>query len=163
MKRDSSASNDITSTMDQFEEHIGIGDHALVFFDGVCNLCNGAVNFIIDHDPARYFRFAPLQSEVAQDHLEESVESSSDLSTIVLYEDGHTYVRSTAALRIARRLSGPWSLLYLAVVVPRPLRDAVYNWIANYRYDWFGRRDQCRLPTPDLKDRFLDYDPPNPS
>jgi predicted DCC family thiol-disulfide oxidoreductase YuxK len=69
-------------------------------------------------------------------------------------------VRSTAALRIARRLTGAWPLLFLAIVVPRPLRDAVYNWVAHNRYDWFGRRDECRVPTPALRDRFLDYDPP---
>lgn len=134
-------------------------NHALVLFDGVCNLCNGAVNFIIDHDPDGYFRFAPLQSDVAQERLADAgVEG--DLSTIVLVEEGTAYVRSTAALRIARRLTAPWPLLYLFIAVPRPLRDAVYNWIAHHRYDWFGQRDQCRLPTPDLKARFLEYDVP---
>jgi predicted DCC family thiol-disulfide oxidoreductase YuxK len=134
-------------------------NHALVLFDGVCNLCNGAVNFIIDRDPAGYFRFAPLQSETARHHLDDTPVSSTDLDTIVMIEDGTPYVRSTAALRIARRLTGGWRLLALFLVVPRPLRDAVYTWIANHRYDWFGRRDQCRLPTPDVKERFLEYDP----
>jgi len=135
-------------------------DHAIVLFDGVCNLCNGTVNFIIDHDPAGYFRFAPLQSTVAETYLTDADGRDRNLGTIVLVEEGETYVRSTAALRIARRLSGPWSLLSLALVVPRPLRDAVYNVIAANRYDWFGQRDQCRMPTPGLRDRFLDYDPP---
>ena len=138
-------------------------DHALVLFDGVCNLCNGTVNFIIDRDPAGYFRFAPLQSDVAESYLDEAAgpdEAGHDLGTIVLVEDGQTYVRSTAALRIARRLAGPWSLLALALVIPRALRDAVYDVIAANRYDWFGQRDQCRMPTPALRDRFLDYDPP---
>lgn len=135
-------------------------DHAIVFFDGVCNLCNGAVNFIIDRDPEGYFRFAPLQSDVAQRHLDETSKSAGELDTIVLLERGNAYMRSTAALRIARKLSRPWPLLFLAIVVPHPLRDAAYNWIANNRYGWFGRRDQCRMPTPELKDRFLDYDPP---
>jgi len=135
-------------------------DHAIVLFDGVCNLCNGTVNFIIDHDPAGDFRFAPLQSSVAETYLENADGPDRELGTIVLVEHGQTYVRSTAALRIARRLSGPWSLLSLALVIPRPLRDAVYNVIAANRYDWFGQRDQCRMPTPGLRDRFLDYDPP---
>ena len=134
--------------------------HALILFDGVCNLCNGAVNFIIDRDPDGVFRFAPLQSDVAQEHLAGTPAAGTTLDTIVLVEDGTPYVRSTAALRIARRLTAPWPLLALFLAVPRPLRDAVYNWIARNRYDWFGRRDQCRLPTPDLKERFLDYDVP---
>ena len=129
-------------------------DHALVLFDGVCNLCNGAVNFIIDHDPDGYFRFAPLQSEIARSYLDDDL-SPADLSTLVLIEDNRTYVRSTAALRIARHLSGPWSLLSAALLLPRPLRDAVYRWVAQNRYHWFGRRDQCRVPTPGLQDRFL--------
>jgi predicted DCC family thiol-disulfide oxidoreductase YuxK len=135
-------------------------DHALVLFDGVCNLCNGTVNFIIDRDPAGYFRFAPLQSAVAQEHLSGTAAASADLDTIVLIEDGSAYVRSTAALRIARRLTAPWPLLYLFVAVPRPLRDAVYRLVAANRYDWFGKRDECRLPTPGLRERFLDYDGP---
>ena len=135
-------------------------EHALILFDGVCNLCNGAVNFIIDRDPDGVFRFAPLQSDVAQEHLAGTPAAGTTLDTIVLVEDGTPYVRSTAALRIARRLTAPWPLLALFLAVPRPLRDAVYNWIARNRYDWFGRRDQCRLPTPDLKERFLDYDVP---
>lgn len=135
-------------------------DHAVVLFDGVCNLCNGAVNFIIDRDPAGYFRFAPLQSDAAAPYLDGADGVAGDLGTIVLVEDGETYVRSTAALRVARRLTAPWPLLFLAIAVPRPLRDAVYDWVAHNRYDWFGKRDECRLPTPGLRDRFLDYDPP---
>jgi predicted DCC family thiol-disulfide oxidoreductase YuxK len=133
-------------------------DQALILFDGVCNLCNGTVNFILDHDPDGYFRFAPLQSEVAQEQLAGTDAAGADLDTVVLVEGGTVYVRSTAALRIARRLTAPWPLLALFLAVPRPLRDAVYDWIATHRYDWFGRRDQCRLPTPALKDRFLEYE-----
>jgi predicted DCC family thiol-disulfide oxidoreductase YuxK len=138
-------------------------EHATVLFDGVCNLCNGAVNFIIDRDPSGYFRFAPLQSDVAERLLAETDAADATLDTIVLVEDGTAYVRSTAALRIARRLSGPWPLFYAFLAVPRPLRDAVYDWVAAHRYRWFGRREQCRVPTPDLKARFLDYEPPAPS
>jgi predicted DCC family thiol-disulfide oxidoreductase YuxK len=139
---------------------VSTGDHALVLFDGVCNLCNGAVNFIIDRDPAGYFRFAPLQSDAAAPYLDGAGGAAGDLGTLVLVEDGQTYVRSTAALRIARRLTAPWPLLALALAVPRPLRDAVYDWVARHRYDWFGKRAECRVPTPALRSRFLDYDPP---
>jgi predicted DCC family thiol-disulfide oxidoreductase YuxK len=137
-----------------------LSDHAVVLFDGVCTLCNGAVNFIIDRDPEGYFRFAPLQSDVGERLLADAGPEAAPLDTIALVENGKVSVRSTAALRIARRLSGPWPLLSAFLAVPRPLRDAVYDWIAARRYDWFGRRDQCRLPTPALKGRFLDYDPP---
>jgi predicted DCC family thiol-disulfide oxidoreductase YuxK len=135
--------------------------HAVVLFDGVCNLCNGAVNFIIDRDPEGHVQFAPLQSELAQTALEARGHSASDLDTMVLLTEEAVYVRSDAALRIARRLSGAWPLLSLFVWVPRPLRDAVYDWVASHRYDWFGTRASCRLPTPDLRHRFLAYDPPD--
>jgi predicted DCC family thiol-disulfide oxidoreductase YuxK len=136
-------------------------EHAVVLFDGVCNLCNGAVNFIIDRDPDGYFRFAPLQSDVAGRLLAGTDAAGATLDTIVLVEDGTAYVRSTAALRIARHLSGAWPLLSAFLAVPRPLRDAVYDWVATRRYQWFGRREQCRVPTPALKDRFLEYEPPD--
>lgn len=134
-------------------------EHGIIFFDGVCNLCNGAVNFIIDRDANGYFRFAPLQSTVANRLLRDrsvSVQDDGDPRSLVLVESGEIYVRSTAALRIARRLDGPWPLLYGAIILPRPLRDALYDWIATCRYSWFGRRSQCRRPTPDVQERFLD-------
>ena len=134
--------------------------HAVVLFDGVCNLCNGAVNFIIDHDPEGHFQFAPLQSDLAQTALEARGQSALGLDTIVLLETANVYVRSDAALRIARRLSGAWPLLSVALWLPRPLRDTVYDWVASHRYDWFGTQEACRLPTPALRRRFLEYDPP---
>lgn len=134
--------------------------HAVVLFDGVCNLCNGAVNFIIDRDPEGHVQFAPLQSDLAQTALEARGHSALDLDTIVLLTDDAVHVRSDAALRIARQLSGAWPLLSLFLWVPRPLRDAVYDWVASHRYDWFGKQDTCRLPTPALRRRFLAYDPP---
>jgi predicted DCC family thiol-disulfide oxidoreductase YuxK len=128
---------------------------AVVLFDGVCNLCNASVNFIIDRDPAGHFKFAALQSEAASGMLAPCGPSGEALSSVVLLEEGRCYERSAAALRIARRLSGAWPLLYAFVVVPRPLRDAVYDWVARNRYRWFGKRDACRLPTPELRARFL--------
>ena len=128
---------------------------AIILFDGECNLCNGSVNFIIDHDPAGYFSFAALQSEEAQPYLGQCREQGEALKTVVLFEDGQCYTRSTAALRIARKLSGAWPLLFLFLAVPVPLRDAVYNFISRNRYAWFGKRDECRVPTPELRERFL--------
>jgi predicted DCC family thiol-disulfide oxidoreductase YuxK len=131
--------------------------HGVVLFDGVCTLCNGAVNFVIDRDPAGYFQFAALQSDAGagllRAHGREPEPGPPD--SLLLLEDGRVYERSEAALRIARRLSGAWKLLYALRVVPRPLRDAVYRWVARHRYAWFGQRAVCRLPTPEEASRFL--------
>lgn len=131
--------------------------HPVVLFDGVCNLCNGAVQFIVDRDPAARFHFASLQSQRAAEllraHGREPPEG--DPESVLLLEDGRVYERSTAALRIARRLSGGWPLFYAFLIVPRFLRDAVYSLIARYRYRWFGKSEQCRVPTPELRARFL--------
>lgn len=129
--------------------------HAVVLFDGVCNLCNASVNFVIDRDPAGYFRFGALQSEEAAPLLRRAGLAPDHLGSIVLVEGGQVYTRSTAALRIARRLSGAWPLLAVFLAVPRPIRDAVYDVIARYRYRWFGREEACRIPTPELRARFL--------
>lgn len=135
---------------------------AVVLFDGVCNLCNRAVTFIIDRDPDAYFRFAPLQSEVGSTRLEPehrglkhgNLKHRDALESVVLLENDQRFTRSTAALRIARRLRGVWPL-YAFIVVPKPIRDRVYRWIAGNRYRWFGKTDACRLPTPELARRFL--------
>jgi predicted DCC family thiol-disulfide oxidoreductase YuxK len=116
-----------------------------VLFDGVCNLCNAAVRFVIARDPAGHFRFAPLPPA-------EAMPSDS----MVLIEAGRTYTKSTAALRIARRLRFPWPVLYSLIVAPRPLRDLVYDWVARHRYGWFGKRDACIAPTPERRGRFLE-------
>src|SRR4029077_7027546 len=133
----------------------------LLLFDGVCNLCNGFVTFVIDRDPAAVFRFASLQSEAGRAALQAHGRTvpSGDPETILLIEDGRVYEQSTAALRVARRLKGPCKLLYALRIVPRALRDAVDGWVARHRYRWFGRRDSCRVPTPALRARFLDDAP----
>jgi predicted DCC family thiol-disulfide oxidoreductase YuxK len=128
---------------------------AVVLFDGVCNLCNGSVRFIIERDPRARFQFAPLQSPVADRLIGARVDRASLPDSIVLVDDGRLYVRSSAALRIARGLRFPWPLAWVFIVVPRPLRDWVYDLIARHRYAWFGRRDECMVPTPQIKDRFL--------
>jgi predicted DCC family thiol-disulfide oxidoreductase YuxK len=127
----------------------------LVLFDGVCNLCNGVVQFIIRRDPRGVFQFAPLTSVAAQRALQ-AVPTDGLLDSIVLVDTGRIYTRSDAALRIARELGFPWMLAYAFVVVPRGLRDWVYDAIAARRYRWFGRRNECMIPTPSIRDRFLD-------
>jgi predicted DCC family thiol-disulfide oxidoreductase YuxK len=116
-------------------------------FDGVCALCNASVNFIIDHDPARRFQFEPLQSARGRSLLVQHHLDPTRIHSLVLIESGHAYVKSTAALRIARNLGWPLALLAWLVVVPAPVRDAVYDWIAVNRYRWFGRIDEpvCRI------------------
>ena len=132
--------------------------HDVVLFDGVCNLCNAAVLFIIDRDPHARIRFAALQSDVGRRVLERAGRAGASLDTMVFIENGRYFDRSTAALRIARRLRGAWPLLALALAIPRPVRDAVYDVIARNRYRWFGRETQCRVPTASLRSRFLDQD-----
>jgi predicted DCC family thiol-disulfide oxidoreductase YuxK len=127
----------------------------LVLFDGVCNLCNGAVQFIIRRDPKAEFQFAPLTSAAASRALA-SLPSRELPDSVVLVDDGRIYTRSDAALRIARGLRFPWPLAYAFAVVPRGLRDWVYDAVASRRYRWFGRRDQCTIPGPSIRERFLD-------
>jgi len=134
-------------------------DRPVVLFDGVCNLCSGSVQFIIEHDPDARLRFAPLQSETAKALLDEVGLTDYDFDTIVLVEGQEYYTKSEAALRIARRLERPWSLLWTARYVPRVLRDAVYDLVASSRYAVFGKKDRCMVPTPEIRDRFLESDP----
>ena len=131
----------------------------VVLFDGVCNLCSGSVQFLIEHDPEARLRFAPLQSDPARELLEAVGLHDYDFDTIVLVEGEEYYTRSTAALRIARYLERPWSLLWALRYVPRVLRDAGYDLVASSRYAVFGKKDRCMVPTPDVQDRFLAVDP----
>ena len=127
-----------------------------VLFDGVCTLCSGFVRFVIARDPEARFRFGALQSDAAR-RLVEGLRIPGPLpDSIILVEDGRAYVKSTAALRIARRLRAPWPLAYGLIVVPRFLRDWGYDLAARHRYRWFGRRDACMVPTPELRARFID-------
>lgn len=129
---------------------------AVIMFDGVCNLCNATVNFVIDRDSDRYFRYAALQSEAGQCFLDKHNRSVSDFDSVILQEGDTFYTKSTAALRIARKLDGAWPLLYLFIIVPAFLRNIVYDFIARNRYKWFGRQDECRIPDQELKSLFLD-------
>ena len=136
---------------------LAAGEPRIVLFDGVCNLCNGTVQFIIDRDPGGSFRFASLQGEagarVLREHGREPPKGDPD--SIILVEGGRIYDHSDAALRIARALGLPWSLAVLGFALPRFVRDALYRLIARNRYRWFGREESCRVPTPALRARFL--------
>ena len=127
----------------------------IILFDGVCNLCNGAVQFVIKRDPDGKFLFASLQSEEGKKLLQQFELPENDFSSFVLIEDDKVFTRSTGALKVAKQLKGAIKLLYAFIIVPKFIRDAVYNWIARNRYKWFGKQNECMLPTPELKERFL--------
>ena len=129
---------------------------SLVLFDGVCNLCNGVVTFIIARDPHGRFQFGALQSAAARRVIEEHGVRDPLPDAIVLIEAGRLYTRSTAALRIARRLTSPWPITAAFLAVPRPLRDWAYALFARRRYRWFGRRETCMVPSPELRARFIE-------
>jgi predicted DCC family thiol-disulfide oxidoreductase YuxK len=128
---------------------------AIVLFDGVCNLCNGSVQFIMLRDKKDYFRFASLQSDYGQQLLKQYSLPTDNFNSFVVIENGKVYKRSTGALRVAKRLSGAWPLLYAFIIVPAFIRNAVYNLIARNRYRWFGKKAECMLPRPEWKQKFL--------
>lgn len=129
-------------------------NHSVILFDGVCNLCNGAVQFIIKRDPHAHFRYASLQSEIGKSLLQQ-YQIPEELKTFILIEQNKVYKRSTAALRVAKQLKGAWPALYLFIIIPPFIRDGVYNLIGKYRYSWFGKKDACMMPTPNIQSRFL--------
>jgi predicted DCC family thiol-disulfide oxidoreductase YuxK len=142
-------------------------DGPVVLFDGLCNLCNGSIQFVVDHERAPSLRFAPLQSELAKELLEGAFGEAEakrlivgstgegDPDSVVLVDGRRGWTHSTAALHIARHLRAPWGWLAAFFLVPRPVRDLVYRWIGRNRYRWFGKSDTCRVPTPELRARFL--------
>ncbi len=129
--------------------------HKIVLFDGVCNLCNGAVNHMIRLDKDDRFRFAALQEEAGKKITSEYDIDTSKVDSIILIDNGKAYVKSTAALHIALYLKHLWPLLYGALIIPRFFRDFVYDIIAKNRYKWFGKKDSCMIPTPELLNKFL--------
>ncbi len=128
---------------------------SVILFDGVCNFCNFWVNFIIDRDKNDHFRFASLQSDYGQEVLKKVGMSSSDFDTFILVEGEKHFIKSTAGLRVAKRLGGGLSLLYPLIIVPAFIRDAVYSLIARNRYRLFGREEACRIPTPETRKKFI--------
>lgn len=130
--------------------------HPIVFFDGVCNLCNRSVQFILRHDRSRRFRFASLQSEAgmrAQAEMKNMGMHGQD--SVILYNKGKYYTQSSAVIRIGVLLGGIWFLAASGWLLPRFVRNGIYRWIARNRYRWFGKKDSCMVPAPGLKERFL--------
>lgn len=127
----------------------------VVYFDGVCNLCNGAVNFLIDHDRNKKLKFASLQSEAGEEVLRRFGLPLGEYDSFILLKNGQLFQKSDAVLEVVRLLGSGWSLLYGFKIIPPFFRDWIYTQVAQNRYRWFGKRNECRLPTPELKARFL--------
>ncbi len=129
--------------------------HSVILFDGVCNLCNGAVQFIIKRDKNSHFSFASLQSIEGQKLLRKYQLPLDNFSSFILIWNDKIYTKSTGALKVVKKLNGLWPLLYGFILIPKFIRDKVYDWIAENRYKWFGKKNECMIPTPQLKARFL--------
>ncbi|RZL62366.1 MAG: DUF393 domain-containing protein, partial [Pedobacter sp.] len=121
----------------------------------VCNLCNGAVQFVIKRDKQSYFKFAALQSNFAYDTLSHFDLKITHGDSFLLLENGKLYEQSTAALKVARKLNGFWPLLYVFIIIPPFIRNFAYRFVARNRYKWFGKQESCWVPTPELKSKFL--------
>ena len=134
----------------------GRAGQPVILFDGVCNLCSAAVRFVIERDPAARFSFASLQSDAARRLLADAGAVAPLPDSVVLLDAAGVHTRSDAALRIAAGLRLPWSLAAGLRIVPKALRDPVYDFVARHRYRWFGRQDACLVPTPEHRPRFLD-------
>ena len=133
-----------------------MSSHTIILFDGVCNLCNGAIRFIIKHDPNEHFKFASLQGKTGKHLLNVHNIDPVKIDSIILIESEKAYTKSTAALRIAKYLNKGYPIFYGFMIFPRVIRNAVYDFIARNRYKWFGKKNSCMMPTPELKSRFLD-------
>ena len=143
--------------MDKRSQNRKIGpDTPIILYDGSCNLCTKSIQFVIQRDSRKQFRFASLQSSFADAYVEKSGEENKRLTSMILIIGNQVYRQSTAALLTAKRLDGFWSFLAIFLLIPRPIRDCVYNWIAAYRYHIFGKKDFCWKPASDLSDRFIE-------
>jgi predicted DCC family thiol-disulfide oxidoreductase YuxK len=130
-------------------------ENPIILFDGICNLCNRSVQFVLNHDKQKIFHFASLQSNAGQRLLKEYNLSETVFNSFVLIQNGKTYLKSTAALMVAKQLGGAIKLLYAFIIVPAFIRNAIYNVIAKNRYKWFGKQESCMMPTAALQSRFL--------
>jgi predicted DCC family thiol-disulfide oxidoreductase YuxK len=130
-------------------------NNPIILFDGVCNLCNRSVQFVLEHDKQKRFRFASLQSAAGQVLLKKYNLSETIFNSFVLIKDEIPYLKSTAALKVAKELTGPIQILYAFIIVPTFIRNTIYNLISKNRYKWFGKQESCMIPTPDIQSRFL--------
>ena len=133
---------------------------SILLFDGHCSLCNGAVDFVLKRDLKKKLLLASIQGPAGQGVLKKYHLPPSYLDTLVLVEQGKVYLGSTAAIRVARLLGGGWPLFYGLIIIPKGIRDRIYQWISEHRYRWFGRRDSCRMPTASESTHFLKEDHP---
>ena len=127
---------------------------AIVLFDGECNFCDASVQFIIKRDPKGYFQFAAQQSDIGET-LKRQYKVPNSMDSILVIDQHKVYYSSDAALHISKHLNGLWSYLYMLKVTPKPLRDIAYKFIAKNRYAWFGKKDSCMIPPPEIRNRFL--------
>jgi predicted DCC family thiol-disulfide oxidoreductase YuxK len=127
----------------------------IILFDGICNLCNSSVQFIIKRDPFGHFKFASLQGAAGQ-KLIKQFGVNNEINSFILIEDNKIFFKSSAAIRVCMKLRGPWKLLSIFKIIPPSIRDIFYNIVANNRYKWFGKQENCMLPTPEMRKRFLD-------
>lgn len=132
-----------------------IDTKSVILFDGVCNLCNASIDFIIKRDKKDHFRVGALQDDAGKKLLSKFKVNPEYLDSLVLIEDQQIYFRSTAALKISKNLSGAWPLFYGFIILPASIRDGIYDWIGKNRYRWFGKKNTCRLPTPEERAKFL--------
>lgn len=130
-------------------------DKPVILFDGICNLCNNSVQFVIKRDPEGIFKYASLQSDFGQQLLKEFNLPADKFNSFILFQDHKIYTRSTGALKMLAQLKG-WKWASIFFIVPRFIRDGIYNFISKYRYSWFGKREECIIPTQELKARFID-------
>lgn len=128
----------------------------VILFDGVCNLCSNAVQFVIKRDKKSAFRFSSLQSAFGQNLLKHYNLPNAGFDSLILFENEKIYTKSTAALMVAKRLSGAWPLLYFFIIVPPFIRNTIYDMVAQNRYKWFGKKETCWVPSRQLKIRFFD-------
>jgi predicted DCC family thiol-disulfide oxidoreductase YuxK len=127
----------------------------IILFDGICNFCNASVQFIIKRDPQAHFRFASLQSEVGKKMLTK-YKIPQDMNSFIFIDGAKYYTKSSAALTVCKHLKGFWKWFYVFILVPRPIRDCLYHFIARNRYKWFGKKESCMIPTSDIRNRFLE-------
>lgn len=130
-------------------------NHQIILFDGVCNFCNSSINFIIDHDPKKHFKFAPLQSDIGQEILRKFNKNTEDFDSVFLLKNNTLYQKSEAALEITKHFSGLWKHLSIFKIFPAFFLNFFYDIVAKNRYRIFGKSDSCRMPTAELKERFL--------